>query len=531
MASTSTSALLPSLRASQHALRRIRLQQGFQVNKTLRRNGCPRHLSQTCHVQPRSSSTTNHRAQANPSKPLQSLLGGRTTLYTALALLLASSTYFYTTDTRASIHSWLIAPSLRLLIPDAEAGHAFGISALKNAYRLGLHPRERATTSPSTTDPTLTTEILDHPLQSPIAISAGLDKHGEAIAPLFALGPAIVEIGGVTPLPQPGNSVPRVWRIPSHGAIVNRYGLNSVGADAVALNLRSRVRAHADALGYGVGGEAEARVLNDGAVPPGSLEKGKMLAVQIAKNKNTRDGDSAAVVGDYVTCVEKLGRYADIIVVNVSSPNTPGLRSLQKLEPLTNILGAVVDACGKVERRTKPRVMVKVSPDEDTERDIQGICQAVWRSGVDGVIVANTTRSRPVPASPIKSLTKRESKNLQETGGYSGPALFPKTVSLVKQYRRMLDLPLKAQGDATPKVIFASGGITTGRDALEVLNAGAGVAMCYTGLSMRGSGFVTELKGAMREEIRKVGNERRKEIGEGGLLGEASAEQGKKLEG
>lgn len=430
---------------------------------------------------------------------LQSALGGRVTLYTILALLLGSSTYLYVTDTRASIHSWAISPLLRLYYTDAEDGHAFGIAALANAYKLGLHPRER---NKPDEDRKLEVEVFGQMLSNPIAISGGLDKNAEAATPLFALGPAIVEVGGITPLPQYGNSKPRVWRIPSQAAIINRYGLNNEGADAVALRLRRRVRAFADKLGYGIGSEAEQRVLDgDGGVPPGSLEKGKLLAVQIAKNKDTPDDKPEAVKQDYVTCVQKLGAYADIIVVNVSSPNTAGLRNLQKLEPLRNILSGVVKACGALDRKTKPKVMVKVSPDESSDADIQGICQAVWQSGVDGVIVANTTKSRPAPNVPLGALSATERRNLQETGGYSGPALLPKTLELIKKYRKTIDMPLRSRPEATEKVIFASGGICTGEDALAALNAGASIAMTYTAMSYYGSGFVTEIKNQMRRTI------------------------------
>ncbi|KAL8957680.1 MAG: hypothetical protein Q9183_005991, partial [Haloplaca sp. 2 TL-2023] len=247
-------------------------------------------------------------------------------------------------------------------------------------------------------------------------------------------------IGGATPLPQEGNPKPRVWRIPSQRALINRYGLNSEGADHIQMRLRQRVREYAYRMGFGIDEEAEQRILDgEAGVPPGSLQGGKLMAVQIAKNKWTPDQDIEAVKKDYVYCVNALARYADIVVVNVSSPNTPGLRGLQKSEPLTDILTAVVGAARKVKRKTPPAVMVKVSPDEDGDVDVRGICDAVWDSGVDGVVVGNTTRRRPDALPQGYNLPALEQRIMLEQGGYSGPQTFERTVALVKRYRKILD--------------------------------------------------------------------------------------------
>ena len=209
----------------------------------------------------------------------------------------------------------------------------------------------------------LEVEVFGHVLSNPIGTSAGIDKHAEIPDPLFALGPSIIEIGGTTPYPQDGNDKPRVFRLPSQKGLINRYGLNSEGADNVAMRLRQRVREYAWANGFGIDEEAEQSVLDgDAGVPGGSLAAGKLMSVQVAKNKFTSDDDIEAVKADYVYCVEALARYADIIVVNVSSPNTPGLRSLQRVKPLTNILTGVVEAARKTKKKVKPAVMVKVRP-------------------------------------------------------------------------------------------------------------------------------------------------------------------------
>lgn len=473
--------------------------------------------------------------------------------------------------------------------------------------------------------------MFGHVLDNPIGTSAGLDKNAEIIDPILALGPGLVEVGGITPRPQEGNAKPRVWRIPSQNAIINRYGLNSEGADSVAVRLRQRLRQFAYDLGIGLDPEAEREVL-DGeiGVPPGSHVPGRLLAVQVAKMKETPDNDIDAIARDYTDAVDKLAKYADILVVNVSSPNTPGLRALQASEPLTKILSAVVNSAKASQRKTKPAVMVKVSPDEDSEEQVNGICTAVWASGVDGIIVGNTTKKRPDPLPLGYALPEKEQNIMLEMGGYSGPQLFNRTVSLVKKYRSALDQgppeppapkpiedapsakssppsstpasehagsdesdsnfakkvsesverdlerlkpqtpeaeaeskqPLlriperhsedtaeglqaaepalsasthEVQGSSPPsssstpldastpssskpsvaasvipepaqhkeKVIFATGGITTGKQALEVLNAGASVAFVYTAMVYGGAGTISRIKKEMREEIAK----------------------------
>lgn len=337
---------------------------------------------------------------------------------------------------------------------------------------------------------------------------------------MFNIGPAIVEVGGTTPLPQEGNPKPRVFRLPSQHAMINRYGLNSKGADHMAKVLKQRVRDFAYAAGFGDHDQSEDRVLNGEAnVPPGSLVPGKLLAVQVAKNKLTPDGDIDAIKRDYVYCVDRVARYADILVVNVSSPNTPGLRDLQAAAPLTAILTAVVGAAKNVERTTKPYVMVKVSPDEDSNEQISGICEAVWNSGVDGVIVGNTTNRRPDPLPRGVALPPNEQQTLKETGGYSGPQLFERSVPLIARYRTLLDQgppshteqqpPTATESDQAPaapvptslprKVIFASGGITNGQEARAALDAGASVAMMYTGVVYGGVGTVTRVKQELRQ--------------------------------
>ena len=526
--------------------------------------------------------------------------------------------YLYITDTRASAHRWIIIPALRLIYRDPEDAHHAGNRALKALWNFGLYPRERG-------DPDkkqdLAIEVFGHALRNPIATSAGIDKHADIPDPLFAIGPAIIELGGATPMPQSGNERPRVFRLTSQNAMINRYGLNSEGADHLAMRLRRRVRQFAYSLDLGHDELAENYVLNGGAgVPPGSLKTGKLLAVNIAKNKTTPQDDVGAVTRDYVYCVDRLAPYADILVVNVSSPNTPGLRTLQRSDTLLEILTGVVQAAKSVDRTVKPAVMVKVSPDEDSDEQVAGICDAVWRSGVDGVIVGNTTNRRPEPLPHFKNLSPLEEQTLLEQGGFSGPHLFERTKDLVRRYRSLLtekpadvDVPqrsrstleaeaeklratIKASTGTTPtsdpdeltasidravapaaniaqkpdsekqplfklpgdrfyaqpqaeqdgfktgadiatkasppntaerdrlqsiinalerlppksdvkadkpKVIFATGGITNGKQALEVMHAGADVAMVYTALVYGGIGTISRIKDQMRNEKKR----------------------------
>jgi len=486
-------------------------------------------------------------------------------VYGTLLTLGGTFGYLYVTDTRASIHEWLVVPALRQIYPDGEEAHHAGTHMLKVLHSFGLNPRERGVAD---SQGDLAVEVFGHTLNNPIGTSAGIDKGAEIPTPLFELGAGVVEVGAVTLLPQEGNPKPRVFRIPSQNALINRYGFNSEGAELVASRLRQRVREFAYHAGLGLGEDAERQVLDgEAGVPPGSLLKGRLMAVQVAKNKTTSENDIDAVVRDYATAVGHVGKYADILVVNVSSPNTPGLRTLQNVEPLTRLLSGVVGAVKKIDRKTKPVVMVKVSPDEDSEEQVSGICEAVWDSGVDGVIVGNTTKKRPDPLPKGYLLPQSEAKLLLEQGGYSGPQTFERTLSLVSRYRKALDEgpkhiapPSEAHTDeptagqstddkpstgssktkptldldqpsptqlssnvddlsesaptmtlhSTPrtapapnaprKIIFATGGITNGRQAREILDAGASVAQVYTAMIYGGAGIISKIKQEMRDD-------------------------------
>ncbi|KUI53710.1 Dihydroorotate dehydrogenase (quinone), mitochondrial [Cytospora mali] len=451
-----------------------------------------------------SASSSNSQAQHVSQK---SAIGfGTAAVSVSLAAAIYLS-YLYATDTRASYHQWLVPRLLRVLYPDAEDAHYIGTQALKVLHELGLNPRERPTRAPGIVpEPSdLAISVFETTLANPIGISAGLDKNADIPDVLFDLGAAVVEVGGCTPRPQDGNPKPRVWRVPSVEGMVNRCGLNSRGADAMAAKLRDRVRKFARTLGL-----TEREVLNGEGidVPPGSLLQGRLLCVQVAKQKETDERDLDAVAKDYVYCVNRLAPYADVLVVNVSSPNTPGLRDLQAAEPLGRILGAVVKEAKQTQRKTKPKVMVKVSPDEDEDAQMEGIVQAIYMSGVDGVIVGNTTKRRSGLVPNGIRLNAREQQALTETGGFSGPSMFDRTLDLVGRYRKLLDAAAVqasnapgASKEAPQKVIFATGGIKNGEQALKVLNAGASVAMVYTSMVYGGAGTVTRMKGEMRSAL------------------------------
>lgn len=429
----------------------------------------------------------------------------RNAIYGASTLVFLAFGYLYATDTRSSYHSWLVVPVFRYLYPDAEEAHHIGTKTLALLYKLGLNPRERPSVSGNASQtPSLRSRLWEYTIDNPVSISAGLDKLAEIPDALFALGPGIVEVGGCTPKPQEGNPKPRVFRLPSVNGFINRYGLNSYGADDMARRLRERVRLFARAQGLGADAEGEQAVLDgEAGVPPGSLHTGRLLMVQVAKNKDTDGADIEAVRQDYVYCVERLARYADVLVVNVSSPNTPGLRTLQNVEPLSRILEGVVKAAQGCDRKTKPRVMVKVSPDEDSDAQIEGIAEAVWRSGVDGVIVGNTTNRRSDLLPPHTTMSPKDQQTLLETGGYSGPQMYNRTLALVKRYNQFLNQGSSSEkfGSQQAKVIFATGGITTGRQVGELLDAGASIAQIYTGLVYGGSGTITRMKRELQARI------------------------------
>lgn len=324
---------------------------------------------------------------------------------------------------------------------DAEFAHRLAIVAL----RRGLVGRIMA--SP---DPILRIKVWDFDFASPVGIAAGFDKNAEAIDPLFGLGFGFVEIGSVTPLPQEGNPRPRLFRLAADRAVINRMGFNSDGHAAVAGRLKAGTR-------RGV------------------------VGVNLGRNK-----DSADAVADYVAGVGTLGPLADYLVVNVSSPNTPGLRQLQDPEPLRRLLTAVCEARdGIAEDRPVP-VLLKIAPDL-TDDDLAQIAAVSLAVPVDGLIATNTTIERPPGlADPQKT----------EAGGLSGRPLFEPSTRVLG---RLYDLT------AGRLPLVGVGGVASGADAYAKIRAGASLVQLYTGLVYGGPRLIGDILADLAGLLRRDG--------------------------
>ncbi|CCG81947.1 Dihydroorotate dehydrogenase,mitochondrial [Taphrina deformans PYCC 5710] len=383
---------------------------------------------------------------------------------------LVFGTYYYM-DSRSAIHSYVTMPLMHTFT-DPETSHNLAVKAMS----WGITPKDQVPDHPS-----LAFELWGKKFSNPIGLAAGLDKQAEAIDGLFNLGFSYVEIGSVTPLAQPGNEKPRYFRLPEDSAVINRYGFNSDGHNVIALRLRNRIRnflfhnhstdAAAHELAANPTGSTATNILS----LPRSLLPGKVLAINLGKNKN---GDE---VEDYVKGVQQLGRFADVLVINVSSPNTPGLRDLQHGDSLRKLLSAVV----KERNASSPTVpiCVKIAPDL-SEKEIKSIASAILDTKVDGCIISNTTISRPSSLTPVKTLT--------EQGGLSGPPLKPLTLQALKTMRQEVGRKC---------VLIACGGVTTGRDVLDYGLAGASFVQGYTAFGYDGVRYPRRLKDELLAEL------------------------------
>ena len=308
-----------------------------------------------------------------------------------------------------------------------------------------------------------------------MGVAAGLDKQAEAVDGLYGLGFSYVEVGSVTPEPQSGNDRPRYFRLSSDKAIINRLGFPSEGAIAVCRNLQNRV------LNFFI--KTSTHITE---TTPRSLIPSRMLAVNLGKNKDTPIADAAK---DYIKGVCVFAPYADVLVINLSSPNTPGLRTLQTVTYLNGLLSSIRAQLSQLPS-PRPRLVVKIAPDL-TVSEIKDIAKAVVQNQIDGVIVSNTTTQRP------GSLTAAHEK-VYEQGGLSGPPLKPFALRTL----RLLNSQLKQLG-GSDVVLIGCGGIDSGKDAIEYARAGARIVQCYTGFVYDGVGFAGRIKDEIVEQLGK----------------------------
>lgn len=325
---------------------------------------------------------------------------------------------------------------------DAEHAHGLGLKAMELAYRTGTSPLLARKIEP------LPTKAFGLIFPNPVGLAAGLDKNGAHIDALLALGFGFVEIGTVTPRAQPGNPKPRMFRLPQHKAVINRLGFNNEGVDALVANVeRARRRTG-------------------------------LLGINIGRNKDTSNERAAS---DYLYCLERVYPLADYITVNISSPNTAGLRELQEEQALRQLIGTLRDSQEELGAQHGKRVpmLVKIAPDLSDE-DIDAVARVLRDLSVDGVIATNTTVSR---------MSVQEHPLAHETGGLSGAPLMGQATMVLRKLRTRLP-------DSIP--VIGVGGILSGADAVAKMSAGATLIQCYTGLVYRGPELVGECVDAIR---------------------------------
>jgi dihydroorotate dehydrogenase len=333
----------------------------------------------------------------------------------------------------------LARPALRLL--DTETAHRAAIWALK----LGLAGRDR-----DGDDPILATKVWGLDFPNPIGLAAGFDKNAEVIDPLLDAGFGFVEAGTVTPLPQPGNPRPRLFRLDEDDGVINRLGFNSGGLPGYVARIAKRQR------------------------------RG-IFGANVGKNR-----DAADAVADYVTGVTAVARHADYLVVNVSSPNTPGLRALQGRQQIETLLKEVLAARDRAGQRGKPPLLAKVGPDLD-DAAVSDIAEMALATGVDGLIVGNTTVERP---------SDLRSRHKDEAGGLSGRPLMPIAT-------RCLSAMYRLTGGKLP--LIGCGGVTSGADAYAKIRAGASLVQLYSALVFDGLELVGRIKRDLAQRLRADG--------------------------
>jgi len=322
---------------------------------------------------------------------------------------------------------------------DPERAHGLSIAALRSGLPVASAP-------PS--DSRLAVSVCGLAFPNPLGMAAGYDKNAEVPDALLGLGFGFAEVGTITPMPQPGNPKPRIFRLTEDGAVINRLGFNNEGHAAVERRLSAR-RGRAGIVG-----------------------------VNIGANK-----DSADRIADYEAGVARFAALASYLTVNVSSPNTPGLRTMQGREQLAELLARVVAARGNAAAR--PPVFLKIAPDL-TEADLEDIAAEVAEKGIEGVIVSNTTIARP----PLKSA------NAAENGGLSGRPLFTRSTAMLARMRRLL---------GPERVIIGVGGVDSAETGLEKIRAGADLVQLYTGLIYGGPALPGRILSGMSRMLDREG--------------------------
>jgi dihydroorotate dehydrogenase len=327
---------------------------------------------------------------------------------------------------------------------DPETAHDLTIQSLARAQHT---PLKWAYSNGFVQDPV---DLAGLRFPNRVGLAAGLDKNARCIDALGGMGFGFVEVGTVTPKPQPGNPKPRMFRLPEANALINRLGFNNDGLEAFIGNVqRSRFRS-----------------------------KGRLLGLNIGKNAATPIEKATC---DYVVCLDGVYPHADYVTINISSPNTKNLRALQGDEALDGLLGAIASQRESLAARHGRRVpiFVKIAPDLD-ETQVKAIAAALKRHGMDGVVATNTTLARDA----VQGLAHAE-----EAGGLSGAPVLAASNRVIAQLRAAL-------GPRFP--IIGVGGILSAEDALSKLEAGADVVQIYTGLIYRGPALVDEIARAFK---------------------------------
>lgn len=340
---------------------------------------------------------------------------------------------------------------------DAEDAHHRGVQAIAAAGRVPLGARGGRRLL-GARDPVLRVRALGLDLPGPLGLAAGFDKDAVAVDGLAALGFAFIEVGTVTADAQPGNPRPRLFRLPEDHAVLNRMGFNNAGADAVALRLRSRrARRHAPVV----------------------------VGVNIGRTKVVPEDQA---VPDYVRSTRALAPLADYLVVNVSSPNTPGLRDLQSVDRLRPLLVAVGETADRVSGQHVP-LLVKIAPDL-ADDDVLAVADLTLELGLDGIVATNTTVARPSLAMPEADVTALGD------GGLSGPVLAVRALEVLRLLRSRV-------GDRL--VLVSVGGIRTGDDVFGRIRAGATLVQGYTAFVYEGPLWPSRVQRELAARLRQQG--------------------------